>query len=176
MAAFAGWLLPRGDIIRQYMKTRHKTFGRYSGVAALALTALVLSGCAKDIEARGNLPPPEALAKLAPGEQTRQDVQGILGTPATTAVFDDETWYYISGHTTQYAFYPNHELDRTIYAVSFDQRGILADVRKLNLEDGMPVVPEGRTTPTKGREVGLLEQLLGNVGRIGGAKTGQPGK
>ena len=153
------------------MKIRNNTF-RLPCAAAVALVAALLAGCAKDIEARGNLPTPEALAKLAPGEQTRQDVQGILGTPATTAVFDSENWYYISAHTTQYAFYPNHELDRTIYVISFDQRGILTGVRKLNLEDGQNIVPEDRTTPTKGREVSLIEQLLGNIGRIGKTSGG----
>src|SRR5947209_2219482 len=108
--------------------------------AALALgLPLALAGCAKDVEARGNLPKPEALAQLQPGEQTRQDVEQILGTPSTTAVFDSETWYYVSAHTTQYAFYPNHELDRTIYAVSFDDHGILRDVRKLDIDDGRNV-------------------------------------
>ena len=146
------------------MKTINKTLA--TGLAALAV--LALAGCAKDIETRGNLPTPEALARLNPGEQTRQDVQGILGTPATTAVFDNENWYYISAHTTQYAFYPNHELDRTIYVVSFDKRGILSGIRKLNLEDGQNVSPQDRSTPTKGRDVSLIEQLLGNIGRIGG--------
>jgi outer membrane protein assembly factor BamE (lipoprotein component of BamABCDE complex) len=155
------------------MKTRNNTLKR--PVAGVAMAALLLAACAKDIEPRGNLPPPEALAQLAPGEQTRQDVEQILGTPATTAVFDDENWYYISAHTTQYAFYPNHELDRTVYVVSFDQRGILSGVRKLNLEDGQPISPEERSTPTKGREVGILEQLLGNVGRIGNTGPGGPG-
>lgn len=135
------------------------------------LAALALAGCAKDIDARGNLPTKDSLAQLAPGEQTRQDVQSLLGTPATTAIFDNETWYYISSHTTQYAFYPNHELDRTVYVVSFDRRGILSGVRKLNLEDGLNVSPEERSTPTKGREIGILEQLLGNVGRVGGGAT-----
>ena len=162
------------------MKTRNKTFGPLFAAipfaATLAVTAILLTGCAKDIEARGNLPTPEALAKLAPGEQTRQDVQGILGTPATTAVFDQESWYYISAHTTQYAFYPNHELDRTIYVVSFDPRGILSGVRKLNLADGQPVTPEDRVTPTKGREVSLLGQLLGNIGRIGKSSPSAPGQ
>ena len=75
--------------------------------------------------------PPDSLTQLAPGEQTRQDVQAqLLGTPATTAVFDNETWYYISGHSTQYAFFATTELDRTIYAVSFDGRGILKEVKK----------------------------------------------
>ncbi len=147
------------------MKTTNKTLL----TAFIALAALGLSACAKDIEARGNLPTPEALARLSPGEQTRQDVEGILGTPATTAVFDAENWYYISSHTTQYAFYPNHELDRTIYVVSFDQRGILSGVRKLNLEDGQNVSPQERSTPTKGREISIIEQLLGNIGRVGGA-------
>ncbi len=135
--------------------------------AATVMACALLAGCAKDIEARGNLPTPESLARLAPGEQTRQDVEGILGTPATTAVFENENWYYISAHTTQYAFYPNHELDRTVYVVSFDPRGILTGVRKLNLEDGQNVTVEARSTPTKGREVSLIEQLLGNIGRIG---------
>ncbi len=154
------------------MNTRHKTLR----VSALVLAAgFLLSGCAKDVEQRGNLPTPESLAKLAPGEQTRQDVQSILGTPATTALFDQENWYYISGHTTQYAFYPNHELDRTIYVVSFDTRGILEGVRKMNLEDGQNVTPEARYTKTKGREIGLLEQLLGNIGRIGGKAPQNPG-
>ena len=53
--------------------------------------------------------------------------------------------------------------------VSFDQRGILAGVRKLNLDDGRPVSPQERSTPTKGRDISLIEQLLGNVGRMAGA-------
>ncbi len=155
------------------MITRNKTLV----TAATALLAVTfLSGCAKDIEQRGNLPPPEALARLSPGEQTRQDVEAILGTPATTAVFDEENWYYISAHTTQYAFYPNHELDRTVYVVSFDRRGILANVRRLSLDDGQQVAINQRSTPTKGREVGLLEQLLGNVGRIGSGQGQNQGQ
>ncbi len=144
-------------------------------LAGLVLAGLLLASCAKDIEARGNLPNPEALAKLTPGEQTRQDVETILGTPATTAIFDNENWYYISAHTTQYAFYPNHELDRTVYVVSFDPRGILSGVRKLNLEDGQPVSIQTRETPTKGREISLIEQLLGNIGRIGNGPGTGPG-
>src|SRR5690349_6416960 len=98
------------DIIRRPMNTKMQVKMRLSlkilatGALALGLP-LAMSGCAKDVEQRGNLPKPEALAQLQPGEQTRQDVEQILGTPSTTAVFDSETWYYISGHTTQYAFY-----------------------------------------------------------------------
>ncbi len=131
---------------------------------------LALSGCMKDIDARGNLPQAEAMAKLAPGEQTRQDVQNLLGTPSTTAVFDSETWYYISSQTTQYAFYPTEELDRTVYAVTFDDRGILKEVKKLDVNDGREIQIASRETVTKGREYSLIEQLIGNLGRFNAGK------
>ncbi len=141
---------------------------RYQAVLGVLVMVALSSGCTKDVYTRGNLPPPDAIAQLSVGEQTQQDVRNLLGTPAATAIFDDGTWYYISGHTTQYAFYPNYELDRTVYVIAFDERGILKDVRKLGLEDGRSVAIASRETPTKGREYGVLEQLLGNIGRIGG--------
>jgi outer membrane protein assembly factor BamE (lipoprotein component of BamABCDE complex) len=142
--------------------SRHLLFA----VPLVVALPLVMSGCIKDVEARGNLPKPEQLAQLSPGEQTRADVEALLGTPSTTAVFDGDTWYYISAHTTQYAFYPNHEFDRTIFAVSFDEHGILKDVRKLDIDDGRNVAIAKRETPTKGREYSFFEQLVGNLGRI----------
>lgn len=144
-----------------------------AGVAGVALLVAALGGCTKDIDARGNLPTTFALDKLAPGEQTRQDVRNLLGSPATTSVFDNETWYYISSQTTQYAFYPVEELERTIYAVHFDQRGILKDVTKLNQLDGREVQIVSRETPTKGRELSIVEQLIGNLGRFNSGKERQ---
>ncbi len=133
---------------------------------ALAITtcvaALSLGGCAKDINARGNLPPDDALTQLQPGQQTRQDVQLILGTPSTVSTLGDETWYYISAITTQYAFYSSEELERDVYALSFDERGILQDVKNLRLEDGEDLQIVERETPTMGREFSLIEQLIGN--------------
>jgi len=146
-----------------FLLTRFRCFA-----AATALMAL--AGCAKDIDARGNLPPPDAISKLAPGEQTRQDVQNLLGSPSTTAIFDTETWYYISSQTTQYAFYPVEELERTVYVLNFDNRGILNDVRKLDVNDGREIQIATRETVTKGREFSLIEQLIGNLGRFNAGK------
>jgi len=126
----------------------------------------MLGGCAKDINARGNLPPDEALSQLQPGEQTRQDVQLIMGTPSHVASFGDETWYYISALTTQYAFYLVEELERDVYALSFDNRGILTEVKRFGLEDGEEIQVADRETPTMGREYSLIEQLIGNLGRF----------
>ena len=154
--------------IRPPMSQFNHITGRFRRASATALccTALMLSGCAKDINARGNLPPEEALTQLQPGEQTRQDVQLILGTPSHVASFGTETWYYISALTTQYAFYAVEELERDVYVLTFDERGILQDVRNLGLEDGEEIQVVDRETPTMGREFSLIEQLIGNLGRF----------
>jgi outer membrane protein assembly factor BamE (lipoprotein component of BamABCDE complex) len=134
--------------------------------AAVCTAALSLGGCAKDINVRGNLPPEDALAQLQPGEQTRQDVQLVLGTPSTISVVGGETWYYISALTTQYAFYSVEEIKREVYALSFDDRGILQEVKTLGLEDGEDIQLVERETPTMGRDFSLIEQLIGNLGRF----------
>ena len=41
----------------------------------------------------------------------------------------------------------------------------VASVRTLGLDDGQRIAMNGRETPTRGRELTILEQLLGNVAR-----------
>ena len=43
--------------------------------------------------------------------------------------------------------------------------GKVAAVRTLSLADGREVAMERRETPTRGRQLTIIEQLLGNVGR-----------
>ncbi|MEQ9446580.1 MAG: outer membrane protein assembly factor BamE [Rhodospirillaceae bacterium] len=149
------------------MKFKTHSLALKSALAlAVCTIAMALGGCAKDINARGNLPPEEALAQLIPGQQTRQDVQLILGTPSTVSLAGEETWYYISALTTQYAFYSVEELERDIYALKFDERGILQEVGKLGLLDGEDLQIVQRETPTMGRDFSLIEQLIGNLGRF----------
>ena len=150
------------------MKNELSRLSQLRGAIALSLFAvsIFLGSCAKDINARGNLPPEEALSQLMPGEQTRQDVRLILGTPAHIASFGGETWYYISALTTQYAFYSVEELERDVYALTFDERGILQTINNLGLEEGEEVDVVERETPTMGRDFSLIEQLIGNLGRF----------
>lgn len=158
------------------MSTYHSIYPTFRTVltAAVCAAALSVSGCAKDINARGNLPPDEAVSQLQPGQQTRQDVQLILGTPSTVSTLGNETWYYISAITTQYAFYSTEEIERDVYALSFDERGILQEVRNLGLEEGEDLQIVQRESPTMGREFSLIEQLIGNLGRFdrGGPEAG----
>jgi len=55
----------------------------------------------------------------------------------------------------------------TITEITFNEAGQVAAVRTLGLEDGQRIAMNDRETPTRGRELTVLEQLLGTVGRGG---------
>jgi len=97
---------------------------------------------------------------------TKQAVSQLLGTPSSVSTFGDKTWYYISRRTEQTAFFNPQVLDQQVIVVGFDEGGIVRNVQHLNLADSRPVDPSPRETPSAGKELGFVEQLLGNLGKF----------
>lgn len=107
-------------------------------------------------------------AKVKVGEDTKSTVLARLGSPSTTSAFEPNTWYYVSQTTQQYTYHKAQVDQRTVTMVSFDpQSEKVTGVKTLGLGDGKRVAFNDRETPTRGRELTILEQLLGNVGRGG---------
>jgi hypothetical protein len=105
-----------------------------------------------------------------------------LGSPSAVSTFDNNTWYYISQTTDRVAFYMPRVIKRDVVAIKFNQADEkVASVNTYTLKDGKVIAYNGRETPTRGREMTILEQLLGNVGRGGmlpqdDEAPGQPGR
>ncbi len=97
------------------------------------------------------------------GVDTRATVQQRFGSPSTTAVFDQTAWYYVSSVQQRIAFYTPDTTDRRVMVVRFDG-DVVSSVEKFGLERGRMVNYSTEETPTRGRELGIIEQLLGNVG------------
>lgn len=133
---------------------------------ASALLAAGLAACAPQLDTRGNLPDPETVLEVQPGIHDRNQVSSILGTPSTVAMFEDDTWYYISRRTEQIAFFEPKVVDQQVLMVKFGQDGLVSDMQIYGLEDGQVITPVDRTTPTSGRELTVLQQLFGNLGRF----------
>ena len=133
---------------------------------AAAALAVLLSACAPNIVQRGNLPDPELLSRIQPGSQTRNQVADILGSPSSVATFGEEIWYYISRQTQTIAFYEPEIIEQKVVAIAFDGDGRVKTIRTYGLEDAREIEPVARTTPTGGREITILEQLVGNLGRF----------
>ena len=136
-----------------------------------------LAACAPIRDVRGYIPDDEKLGEVKVGQDTRESVQSKLGTPSSTAAFGDPTWYYISTEQERYAFFEADVTKRQILAVEFNDDGKVADVRKYGIEDGQIVALVDRETPTRGKEMSLLQQLFGNMGGSpGGATAAGPGR
>src|SRR3546814_5404304 len=122
--------------------------------------------CSPRIDTRGNLPDPDIVSELQPGLHDRDQVAQILGSPSTVGTFDDSTWYYISKRTETVAFFEPETVDQQVLAVHFDDTGVLSEVKVFGYEDGQEIEPVERVTPTSGREITILQQLFGNIGRF----------
>lgn len=141
-----------------------------TGLAIALVIALSISACASRVAVRGNLPHDKQLSKIKIGEQNRNEVAEILGTPSTLGTFDDKVWYYISRKTEKVAFLRETIVDQQVIAVYFDERGTIEALHRYNKDDLREIGMVDRTTPTAGREISILDQLIGNLGRFGGSQ------
>ena len=133
-----------------------------TGVAFLVCTA-VLAACAPTVQVHGYMPPPEDVARIRPGFDDTGSVGKLLGRPSSSGVLRDSAWYYVQSRMESFTYHAPRVIDRTVLAINFDQRGVVRGIERYGLEDGKIVNLTARTTETGGREMGVLEQLFGNV-------------
>jgi outer membrane protein assembly factor BamE (lipoprotein component of BamABCDE complex) len=132
----------------------------------LAGAAAALSACGNTVQLRGNTPDPEDVAGIQPGVHSRQDIVDLLGSPSTVSTFEDRKWYYIGQKTQQVAFMKPEVLDRNVLVITFDETGVVEGTQHYGMADAQEVEPVARETPTEGRDLTLLQQLFGNIGKF----------
>jgi outer membrane protein assembly factor BamE (lipoprotein component of BamABCDE complex) len=145
------------------------------GRAAPALAAIFLAGavigCSGVNDTRGNLPLPEVVEEIKPGRHTQREITSMLGSPSTRATFhQNEYWYYIGEKTLTWAFFKPEVLERKILVVQFDKKGVVEKITQMDASNAKDISLVDRITPTKGKELSVLQQILGNVGRFGKPK------
>jgi outer membrane protein assembly factor BamE (lipoprotein component of BamABCDE complex) len=147
---------------------------RYFAFAA-ALTAL--SGCISNRSAHGYvLERGETELDARVGIDTKDSVLAKYGEPSLIGTFDRNAWYYLSALDASRAFFRPQTTARTVVAFHFDGDGKVAKVDHVELADAVDVKMASRTTPTRGKELGFWEQLLGTVGQLpAGGLGGQGG-
>jgi outer membrane protein assembly factor BamE (lipoprotein component of BamABCDE complex) len=133
---------------------------------AVLLLCITLAACAPTLVMQGYVPDDETLAGVEQGVDTKNAVVTKLGSPSTIATFDDDTWIYVNKRSEVFAFFEPTVLSQNVVAINFDPEGRVEKIRRFTLEDGRLIDPITRRTLTQGRELGLLEQLFGNVGRF----------
>ena len=122
-------------------------------------------------QTRGNRVDREQLKQLVPGTSTKADVTALIGSPTQRAMFDDNTWLYITEVTRPRIGQTLGVLDQSVVVLSFDDRGVLTAEKTMTSKDAVPVSVATRTTPSPGTEASFMQQLLGNIGKFNAAGT-----
>lgn len=141
----------------------------------LAAATALLPACSAIRESRGYIVDPTLTGLIQPRIDNRQSVEGTLGRPTFISQYGTPTWYYVSSITGQRPFSRPRIQTHSVLAVTFDEAGRVADVKRSGVEEVVFLDPNGNKTPTLGRERGFLEDLFGNIGQVGGAGLGGPG-
>lgn len=145
--------------------------------ATLGLAFTALGACTTIKDQNGYIQDEEMVGYVAPGVDNKESIAAMLGRPSLTSTFDDDTWYYVTQLTQQIAFFTPEAIHHQVLAISFDENGNVADTKTYDKADIVDVSISGDSTPTRGRELGFLEQLFGNIGQVGSlpGQGGPPG-
>lgn len=131
---------------------------------------IMLQSCSSKTIITGNLPDLDLLANIEVGRVSKNEVLELLGSPSTKATFNDNDWYYVSEKTSTRAFFNPEVINRKVLIIQFDKREIVKKITQLSLKDGEKIKMVDRITPTAGKEITILKQIFGNVGRFENSK------
>lgn len=133
----------------------------------LALAAsLGLSACQATYRNHGYVPPEEQLAQVVVGQTTQAELEGLIGRPSAQGLLTGSAWYYVGSRWQFYGPREPREVDRQVLAISFAENGVVSNVERFGMERGQVVVLSRRVTDTGVVSLGLIRQLLGNIGRV----------
>lgn len=142
-------------------------------VVIAVASVLILSACSPNLAQRGVMPDIDKVASITPTETTKQEVERALGSPSSINMFGEETWLYVGETTERLAFLERKVQERSVLIVTFDKSGVVSDIQSHGLDASRDIQPIERTTPTVGKNLTVIEQLLGNLNRIGDVNKGQ---
>ena len=144
-------------------------------IALSALSILLCgTGCQPRITTHGFMPRTDLIERLQPGEQNKNQIAAILGSPTIMGTFDQDTWYYVTQTTENKFFFKPEIIDQAILALTFNEAGVLASLEKKSMLDAIRIEPNTEQTPTVGRKLSLIQQLFGNFGRFSNSSGTTP--
>ncbi|MBO6948442.1 MAG: outer membrane protein assembly factor BamE [Rhodospirillales bacterium] len=112
------------------------------------------------------MPDIDAIAAIQPNKTTKDEVERSLGSPSSINMYGKETWLYVGETTETVAFLERDVSERSVLLVTFDKDGVVTDVEAHGLDVARDIEPIERKTPTVGKQMTVIEQLVGNFNRF----------
>ena len=164
------------ELVLRALKFKSTALAGPASVASMLIVVSALSGC-NSSKMFGDLTPGETLTQgyvvdqqtldSVPVGSSREQVLLSLGTPSTTATFDNEVFYYISQTRRRPVAFANPGVvDQKVLAVYFGADNRVARIANYGLKDGRVFDFISRTTPTGGKDQNFLGQIISGAGKL----------
>lgn len=151
--------------------------GRSLSLSAAVLALAALGACTPTKEYHGYVADnPDAPLPVQVGVDTKDTITQRLGSPSTATALDaapETSWYYISTTRERYAFLRPQTTSRKVTVIRFDGNNVVSAVEEFGMDRGRVIAYNTNETPTRGRELGILEQLLGTIGQGSPIRAGE---
>ena len=133
-------------------------------LVSLISLSLATAGCSEVVTTHGQVINSSLLNNIRIGVDDKESVQSVLGSPSAIGTFADKRWYYVTETAVDKPLNPNILEERNVLIIEFDESNKVASLRRLDESDGRQIEPSTRVTPTQGQSLGILDQLLDNLG------------
>lgn len=130
----------------------------------LALIFFTLNACERSLETSGIYLNQAEIDQVTLGMSGAQ-VQQLFGSPSYISAVDENFWAYIGTKLQVRLFQNPKPVERRILALHISG-GKVQDIIVLDLKNAQKIFPNPERTPSSGRTISLLEELLGNVKRF----------
>jgi len=152
-------------------------FKGLKGKKFLAASALVLamsvSACTIERQAKGFVMDQQFKSGITPGFDNKTSIRNGLGNPSMTGTFNADTWYFVTEISRRRSFFKPTTTRREILSITFNEIGLVENVNTYTLADAIRVKPRKDKTPTRGKKLGVFEQIFSNIGRFSNAAPPQ---
>lgn len=135
------------------------------------LTVVILEGCTAGVDQRGQIFDNEDMETLRIGVTSKTEVFNQLGSPTILPIAGGDSWYYVNANIERFAFYKSAITQRQIIALHFDEDMTISRMEVYSLADGRKITFIEEATPSRGRDLGIIEEIFGNIGRFTPAGT-----
>ena len=138
---------------------------KFRVIFPVLLVGLALMACTPTQTNRGNMVEDFRMQEITPGVSTKTNVLKSLGSPTTTAPFDENIWYYMGQKMEKKGIFDPKVTEERVVVVAFNEEGIVETMEEIDSER-LDIPKVRRKTKTGGNDITIVEQILGNVGRF----------
>jgi outer membrane protein assembly factor BamE (lipoprotein component of BamABCDE complex) len=145
-----------GTMARAFAKARY----------AMLIAVLAAAACTPVFRDHGYIPAEDELAQVTVGQDSKDTVATKVGRPSVEGLLNDNGWFYVQSRFKTIGPRQPQEIERQVVAISFDDQDRVANVERFGLEKGEVIAISRRVTSTSIKQIGLIQQLLGSLGRL----------